>query len=48
MTHKVTEKDSREDLRKVFSLYDDEKTGYISVKTLRRLAQDIGEDVKED
>jgi len=45
MTHKVLETDSRDNLRKVFALYDDEKTGYISVKSLRRLARDIGEDV---
>ena len=44
MTHRVSERDSRNDLRKVFALYDDEKTGFISVKNLRRLAKDIGED----
>lgn len=45
LTHTVTEKDSRSDLRKVFSLYDDDKTGFISIKNLRRVARDVGEDI---
>ncbi len=47
MTHRVTERDSREDLRKVFALYDDEKTGFLSVKNLRKIVRDIGEEVPE-
>lgn len=48
MTHRVTERDTRADINKVFALYDDEKTGYISAKNLRRLAQDIGEEIPEE
>lgn len=48
MTHKVTERDSKADISKVFTLYDDEKTGYISIKNLRRLALDIGEEIGEE
>lgn len=47
MTHKVTSQDSKETLKKVFALYDDDKTGYISIKNLRRIAKDIGEDIPE-
>lgn len=48
MTHRVTERDTRADINKVFALYDNEKTGYISAKNLRRLAQDIGEEIPEE
>lgn len=48
MTHKVSDKSNRNRIDKVFSLYDDEKTGYLSVKNLRRVAQDLGIDVPED
>ena len=47
MTHKVDNKSSRERIDKVFSLYDDEKTGYLSVKNLRRVAEDLALDVPE-
>lgn len=48
MTRRVSGKDSRTDIERVFALYDDEKTGYVSVQSLRRLARDIGEDVPEE
>ena len=42
MTARISEKDSRDDVRKVFTLFDDEKTGYISIKNLRRVAKELG------
>lgn len=39
MTSRVSDKDSRENIRKVFNLFDDEKTGYISIKNLRRIVR---------
>lgn len=47
MTHTVTSGDQRSTIAKVFALYDDEKTGYVSIKNLRRVAQDLGEDITE-
>ncbi len=48
MTVKVTEKDSRENISRVFNLYDDEKTGSISIKNLRRVAFELGEEISEE
>lgn len=47
MSSTVTENDSRGDLRKVFALFDDEKTGYISIKNLRRIVRELGDTVEE-
>merc|ERR1711887_18726 len=39
MTGKMGEKDTREDIEKVFKLFDDDNTGKISLRNLRRVAQ---------
>jgi Ca2+-binding EF-hand superfamily protein len=39
MTSRVSDKDSRSNIRKVFNLFDDEKTGYITIKGLRRIVR---------
>lgn len=47
MTARVSDKDSRENIRKIFNLFDDEKTGFISIKNLRRVAKQLGETIDE-
>ena len=47
MTARISEKDSKDDIRKVFNLFDDEKTGYISIKNLRRIAKELGETIED-
>lgn len=47
MTSRVSDKDSRENIRKVFNLFDDEKTGFISIKSLRRIVRELGENIEE-
>lgn len=47
MTVRVAEKSSRENLKKVFNLFDDEKTGFISVKNLRKITKELGETIDE-
>jgi len=42
LTKKVNDKDSRANINKIFALYDDERTGYLSIKNLRRVAADLG------
>lgn len=48
MTKRVNDKDTRANINKIFALYDDERTGFISIKNLRRISQEIGENVSEE
>ena len=48
MTSKINTKETRANVDKIFNLYDDEKTGSISIKNLRRVAQDLGENISEE
>ena len=48
MTRRVSDKDTRANINKVFALYDDERTGFISVKNLRRIAQELSENISEE
>jgi Ca2+-binding EF-hand superfamily protein len=43
MTKRVNDRDSRANINKIFALFDDEKTGFISAKNLRRVADELGE-----
>ncbi|CAM6001263.1 unnamed protein product [Sphagnum balticum] len=47
MTARVSDKDTRENIRKIFNLFDDEKTGFITIKNLRRVAKELGETIDE-
>ena len=47
MTKRVNDKDTRVNINKIFALYDDERTGFISVKNLRRVAEDLGETIND-
>jgi centrin-1 len=48
MTKRVNDKDSRANINKIFALFDDERTGFISIKNLRRISQEVGETVSEE
>jgi centrin-1 len=47
MTTKIGDKNTRANYSKVFAMYDDERTGFLSAKNLRRVAQDLGETISE-
>lgn len=47
MTKKMTDKDSREDIAKVFSLFDVEAKGRITLRDLKRVAKELGETMTE-
>merc|ERR1712167_410075 len=42
MTGKMGERDSREDIEKVFKLFDDDNTNKISFRNLARVAEELG------
>jgi Ca2+-binding EF-hand superfamily protein len=48
MTKRVNDRDSRANINKIFALYDDERTGFISAKNLRRVAADLGENISNE
>merc|ERR1719451_241435 len=48
MTAKMSEKDSREEIRKAFRLFADDETGFITLKNLRRVAKEIGENMTDE
>ena len=48
MSNRVSVSSSKASILKIFPLYDDEKTDHISVKNLRRVAVDLGEDISEE
>jgi Ca2+-binding EF-hand superfamily protein len=42
MTNRVSTRDTRQDMRKIFNLFDEEKTGFISLKNLKKIVKEIG------
>jgi Ca2+-binding EF-hand superfamily protein len=48
MTKRINDKDSRANINKIFALFDDERTGYISIKNLRRISQELGENIGDE
>merc|ERR1719169_374342 len=48
MTHKILNKDPKDDLVKAFRLFDDDKTGFVTFKNLKRVAKETNQTLTDD
>lgn len=47
MTARISDKNTREDIERVFKLFDSNRNGYISLDDMKRVAKELGEDISE-
>ena len=48
MSERILARDPIEEIRRAFQLFDDDNTGKISLRNLRRVAKEIGDRLEDD
>ena len=48
MSEKILARDPLDEIRRAFQLFDDDNTGKISLRNLRRVAKEIGEKLDDE
>jgi len=47
LTAHLANKNNKSTLQRVFALFDDEKSGFISIKNLRKVVKEVGEEIDD-
>lgn len=48
MTARMSDRDAREDINKAFCLFNDDRTGTISIRYLRRITRELGQTITDE
>eukprot|EP00483_Globobulimina_turgida_P000962 UN00964 len=48
MTGRICKADTRDDINKIFRLFDEDNTGYITLRNLKKICQELGEDINDE
>lgn len=47
MTARISDRNTRDDIERVFKLFDSNRNGEISLDDMKRVAKELGEDISE-